>query len=102
MAQRAAAGGDLRSDADDGVGPHLSRQIQQTSVQIPTCAACAASAVYPRDELAYDANVSRSYLSQLESAFYASLKIVARLAEALDVELAELLRPLMHRARRGR
>jgi transcriptional regulator with XRE-family HTH domain len=37
--------------------------------------------------------VSRSYLSQLEKgAFYASLKIIGRLAEALDAEPAELLR----------
>jgi transcriptional regulator with XRE-family HTH domain len=37
--------------------------------------------------------VSRSYLSQLEKgSFYASLKIIGRLAEALEVEPAELLR----------
>jgi transcriptional regulator with XRE-family HTH domain len=46
-----------------------------------------------QDDLAYEAEVSRSYLSQLEKgAFYASLKIVGRLAEALKVEPAELLR----------
>jgi len=46
-----------------------------------------------QDELAYEAEVSRSYLSQLEKgAFYASLRIVDRLALALDVEPAELLR----------
>jgi transcriptional regulator with XRE-family HTH domain len=46
-----------------------------------------------QDELAYDAEVSRSYLSQLEKgAFYASLRIVARIAVALDVEPAELLK----------
>lgn len=46
-----------------------------------------------QDDLAYDAGVSRSYLSQLEKGvFFASLKIVGRLAEALDVEPAELLR----------
>ena len=45
-----------------------------------------------QDALAYDAEVSRSYLSQLEKgAFFASLRIVGRLADALDVELAELL-----------
>jgi transcriptional regulator with XRE-family HTH domain len=38
-----------------------------------------------QDDLAYEAEVSRSYLSQLEKgAFYASLKIIGRLAEALD------------------
>ena len=46
-----------------------------------------------QDDLAYEAEVSRSYLSQLEKGtFYASLKIIGRLAEALRVEPAELLR----------
>jgi transcriptional regulator with XRE-family HTH domain len=46
-----------------------------------------------QDDLAYEAEVSRSYLSQLEkAAFYASLKIVEKLARVLDVEPAELLR----------
>ena len=46
-----------------------------------------------QDELAHEANVSRSYLSQLEKGtFYASLNIVGRLAEALGVEPAELLK----------
>ena len=36
-----------------------------------------------QDDLAYEAGVSRSYLSQLEKgSFYASLKIIGRLAEA--------------------
>jgi DNA-binding XRE family transcriptional regulator len=38
-----------------------------------------------QDDLAYEAEVSPSYLSQLEKgAFYASLKIVGRLATALE------------------
>jgi transcriptional regulator with XRE-family HTH domain len=46
-----------------------------------------------QDELAYRANVSRSYLSQLEKGtFYASLNVVGRLSEALGVEPAELLK----------
>jgi transcriptional regulator with XRE-family HTH domain len=46
-----------------------------------------------QDDLAYEAEVSRSYLSQLEKGtFYASLKIIGRLAEALDVEPAEFLK----------
>ena len=46
-----------------------------------------------QDDLAYGAEVSRSYLSQLEKgAFYASLRIVDRLAVALNVEPAELLK----------
>jgi len=45
-----------------------------------------------QDDLAYEADVSRSYLSQLEKgAFYASLKIVAKLAAVLKVEPHELL-----------
>jgi transcriptional regulator with XRE-family HTH domain len=46
-----------------------------------------------QDDLAYEAEVSRSYLSQLEKgAHYASLKIVAKLADALGVEPADLLK----------
>ena len=54
-----------------------------------------------QDDLAYEAEVSRGYLSQLEKGvFYASLKIVGRVAEALKVEPAELLR-LPERKGRG-
>lgn len=46
-----------------------------------------------QDDLAYEAEVSRSYLSQLEKgAFYASLKIVGKLAAVLEVEPAELVK----------
>ncbi len=46
-----------------------------------------------QDDLAYEAEVSRSYLSQLEKgAFYASLKTIGKLAVALQVEPAELLK----------
>jgi transcriptional regulator with XRE-family HTH domain len=46
-----------------------------------------------QDDLAYEAEVSRSYLAQLErGSYFASLKIVGRLAEALNVEPAELLK----------
>jgi transcriptional regulator with XRE-family HTH domain len=46
-----------------------------------------------QDDLAYEAGISRSYLSQLEKgAFYASLKIVGKLASALNVEPTELLK----------
>ena len=55
-----------------------------------------------QDDLAYEAGVSRSYLSQLEKgAFYASLKIVGKLAEALDAEPAELLKLPKSEKRRG-
>ena len=56
-----------------------------------------------QDDLAYEAGVSRSYLSQLEKgAYYASLKIVGRLAEALNVEPAELLRMTGQERKRDR
>lgn len=46
-----------------------------------------------QDDLAYEADISRSYLSQLEKGTYhASLKIIGKLAEALKVEPAEFLR----------
>ena len=46
-----------------------------------------------QDDLAYEAEISRSYLAQIErGTYYASLKIIGRLAEALGVEPAELLR----------
>lgn len=45
-----------------------------------------------QDDLAYEANISRSYLSQLEKgSFYASLKIIGKLADVLKVEPAEFL-----------
>lgn len=54
-----------------------------------------------QDALAYEAEVSRSYLSQLEkAAFYASLKIVGKLADVLQVEAAELLKSPSHRRKR--
>lgn len=56
-----------------------------------------------QEGLAYDADVSRGYLSQLEKGtFYASLKIIGRLAEALEVEPAELLKLPAKGGRRGR
>jgi transcriptional regulator with XRE-family HTH domain len=57
-----------------------------------------------QDALAYEAQVSRSYLSQLEKgSFYATLKIVGRLAKTLNVDPAELLKsPEKARIRRFR
>ena len=47
-----------------------------------------------QDDLAYEAEVSRSYLSQLEKGtFYASLKILEKLSKALGVEPYELIVP---------
>jgi len=55
-----------------------------------------------QDDLAYEAGVSRSYLSQLETGtFHASLKIVGRLAETLKIEPAELLKMPTRRAKRS-
>ena len=46
-----------------------------------------------QDDLAYEAEISRSYLSQLEKgSFYASLKIVGKVAAVLGVAPAELLK----------
>jgi transcriptional regulator with XRE-family HTH domain len=56
-----------------------------------------------QDDLAYEAGISRSYLSQIEKgAFYASLKIVGKLARTLGVEPAELLKLPTRRATRRR
>jgi transcriptional regulator with XRE-family HTH domain len=55
-----------------------------------------------QDDLAYEAEVSRSYLSQLEKgAFYAGLKVVAKLAAVLEVEPAELLKMPSKKSPRG-
>jgi len=47
-----------------------------------------------QEALAYEAGISRSYLSQLEKgAFHASLKIIGKLAVVLKAEPMEFLRP---------
>lgn len=56
-----------------------------------------------QDDLAYEAGISRSYLSQIEKGvFYASLRMIGRLAEALQVEPAELLKLPQKRTTRPR
>lgn len=46
-----------------------------------------------QDDLAYEAKISRSYLSQIEKGkFYVSLKIIAKLAAVLEAEPAEFLK----------
>jgi transcriptional regulator with XRE-family HTH domain len=54
-----------------------------------------------QDELAYDAKISRSYLSQLEKgSFYVSIKVIGKLAATLGVEPDEFLRrPAKRRSR---
>ncbi len=45
-----------------------------------------------QDDVAYEAEISRSYLSKLEKGeFYASLKIIGRLADTLKTDPAEFL-----------
>jgi len=55
-----------------------------------------------QEELAYEAEVNRTYLSRLEKGgFYVGLEIIWKLAAVLEVEPAELLR-LPPRGRRAR
>lgn len=46
-----------------------------------------------QDELAHEAEISRSYLSQLEKgSFYVSIKIIGKLAKTLGAEPDEFLK----------
>ena len=46
-----------------------------------------------QEDLAYEADVNRTYLSKLEKGVsYPGLEIIAKLADALGIEPAELLR----------
>jgi len=55
-----------------------------------------------QDELADEAEVSRSYLAQVETAKkHVSLKIISKLAHALDVDPVEFLRRPARRDRGG-
>lgn len=48
---------------------------------------------WSQDELALEAEISRSYLSQLEKGvYYVSIKVIGRLADKLDVEPDEFLK----------
>ena len=57
-----------------------------------------------QEELAYEADVNRSYMSRLErGASYPGLEIIGKFAVVLEVEPAELLRlPPRRKARGGR
>jgi transcriptional regulator with XRE-family HTH domain len=56
-----------------------------------------------QDDLAYEARVSRSYLSQIEKGvFFASLNVLGKLATALEVEPAELLKLPPKKGKRAR
>lgn len=46
-----------------------------------------------QEEVAYEAEISRGYLSQIEKGvFYVSIKVLGKLAVTLDVEPAEFLK----------
>ncbi|MCS3764963.1 helix-turn-helix domain-containing protein [Bradyrhizobium centrosematis] len=46
-----------------------------------------------QEDLAYDAGISRSYLSQLEKGtFFVSIKVIGKLADTLKVEPDEFLK----------
>jgi transcriptional regulator with XRE-family HTH domain len=56
-----------------------------------------------QEELAYDADVNRSYMSRLEKgASYPGLEIIGKLATVLEIEPAELLKLPAKRKARGR
>ncbi|MGJ5050067.1 helix-turn-helix domain-containing protein [Bradyrhizobium oligotrophicum] len=51
-----------------------------------------------QDDLAYQAGVSRGYLSQIEKgSFYVSLKVIGKLADALGAEPEEFLKRQLKR-----
>jgi transcriptional regulator with XRE-family HTH domain len=54
-----------------------------------------------QDDVAYEAKISRSYISQIEKgSFYVSLKIIGKLAKTLGVEPEEFFRrPAKRRSR---
>jgi transcriptional regulator with XRE-family HTH domain len=56
-----------------------------------------------QEDLAHEAAVNRSYMSKLEKgASYPGLEIIGKLATALDVEPAELLKLPARKKARGR
>jgi transcriptional regulator with XRE-family HTH domain len=55
---------------------------------------------FSQEALAYEAGVNRSYLARIETAQpYVGLEVIGKLAEALEVEPAELLKLRSKRAR---
>jgi transcriptional regulator with XRE-family HTH domain len=56
-----------------------------------------------QEDLAYEADVNRSYMSKLEKgASYPGLEIIGKLATVLEVEPADLLRLPTRKKARGR
>jgi transcriptional regulator with XRE-family HTH domain len=57
---------------------------------------------FSQEELAHESDINRTYVSKLETAAtWAGLEIISRLATVLEVEPAELLKPLPKRGGRG-
>ena len=55
---------------------------------------------FSQEALAYEAGVNRSYLARIETAQpYVGLEVIGKLAEALEVEPAELLKLRSKRTR---
>jgi transcriptional regulator with XRE-family HTH domain len=56
-----------------------------------------------QEELAHAASINRTYVSKLETgATYAGLEIIGKLAAALEIDAAELLKRPSKRARHAR
>jgi transcriptional regulator with XRE-family HTH domain len=56
-----------------------------------------------QEELAYEADVNRSYMSKLEKGgSYVGLEIIGKLAAVLEIEPAELLKLPVRKKARGR
>ena len=56
-----------------------------------------------QEDLAYEAGVNRTYMSKLEQGgTFVGLEIISKLAEVLDVEAAEFLKPPPKRVRSNR
>jgi len=56
-----------------------------------------------QEDLAYEANGNRTYVSKVEKGVsYPGLEIIAKLADALGIEPAELLMPPARRGKRAR
>ena len=62
----------------------------------PTCAVLRHEKGLSQDDLAYGAEISRCYLAQIEKgSYYASLKIIGRLVDALERDTPRVLRRVM-------
>jgi transcriptional regulator with XRE-family HTH domain len=56
---------------------------------------------YSQEDLAYEADVNRTYMSKLEKGeSYVGLEIIAKLAKVLGIEPADFLKPPARRPRK--